>query len=748
MRDTRTNLNRRSFLKLGVSGVAAASSACLLPQLIAEQGSTKDASAKPVVLRSSSLELWLDTASGLPREYRLARSGVRFKGEGSGTPLKVRLCRREPWEFAEVAMRPTGHRLTKQSADFYFTAIYAPDTTAADFMLRYALEGSTVRVTLEEVHEHAGFEFISLSMPSLVSVEEQASDAWLAHGNAGGDLVMLREAKAGKLGLNSFWGEINGVLPVIMAGHSGTVCVQETTAFMDGTLLSVEGEAPNRRVCLGTTKVYRVDGGACYNMNLGRGVPLSCGNQATPNLIVEQKSACRLDFLEPAAGAAALHWIDGAKLVRARMPAIPNHFYDDKFIYGIRTDEPKFPKPSATFEHCEQMIRDIHALTDGSPQLVHLWGWQFRGKDTGYPAVNVVDERLGGYDGMMRLMERTKPLNTTLSLSDNYDDAYRSSPAWNEEMVARKPDGELWKSREWTGEESYIQGLAKYMEGPGAERVRYTCERYKLPGTIHVDVLSYYAIRNDWDPKHPASGIRNLEAGRYRVLEEFAKHGVDVTSEGLRYPFIGKMSMCWYAGGPTPCPFGGKPVPMLSLIYRKSAVWGRAGNSGDLPLLLMMFYGEAQHSIFNGDAPVERMLDSFYLAMVPWFHLHLLNIEGFERTGNRTVTTLEGSGNHVSIDWEKNSYSVFLEGAEVARDSATFCPLGKDRIAMYSIADGPLTATLPAGWSPQEVGAMTMFSDRKEPTKFELDGRRITVQMQARRPVILSKGRAASLKEG
>jgi hypothetical protein len=739
MQDTRTNLNRRSFLKLGASGVAAASSAGLLSQLMAEQVAANDTAGMPVVLRSSSLELQLDAATGLALDYRLARSGVRFKGAAPGTPLNIRLCRREPWEFANVEVRPLSHKLTKHTADFYFTALYAPDASAADLMLRYALEGSTVRVTLEEVHEHTGFELISLSMPSLVSIDEQDSDAWLAHGNNGGDMVALREAKAGKLGLNSFWGEINGVLPVVMAGHSGAVCVQETTAFMDGTLLSVAGEAPGRRACLGTTKVYRVDGGACYNMNLGRGVPLSCGNQATPNLIVGQKSACRLDFLDSASGAAPLHWIDGAKLVRARMPAIPNHFYDDKFIYGIRTDEPKFPKPSATFEHCEQMIRDMHALTDGSPQLVHLWGWQFRGKDTGYPAVNVVDERLGGYDGMMRLMERTRPLNATVSLSDNYDDAYRSSPAWNEAMIARKPDGDLWKSRAWTGEESYIQGLAKYMEGPGIERVRYTSERYKLPGTIHVDVLSYYAIRNDWDPKHPASGIRNLEAGRYRILEEFRKHGVDVTSEGLRYPFIGRMSMSWYAGGPTPCPFGGKPVPMLSLIYRKSALWGRAGNSGDLPLLLMMFYGEAQHSIFNGDAPVERMLDSFYLAMVPWFRLHPLNIEAFERTGYRTVTTLEGSGNHVSIDWAKNSYSVFLDGAEVARDSATFCPLGNDRIAMYSIADGPLTATLPTDWKPQEVSAATLFADRKEPAKFELDGRRVTVQMQARRPVILSR---------
>ena len=729
-------LNRRSFLKLGAAGLAAAGAESLLPNAFAEEQGTRSAPAHAVTLRSDTIELLLDPGDGVPYEYLLRRSGVRFAGEGFGLPLKATVHSRAPFGFATVAVRPVGNEVSDTTADFHFTAFYASNAAAADFTLRYAIEGSTVRVTLEDVKERPGFEFISLSMPSVVTVSESDEGAWLAHGDSGGDLVALREAKVGKLRPNTFWGEINGILPVTMSGHSGAVCVQETTAYMDGTLLEVSGSAPNRRGAMGTTKVHRVDGSACYDMNLGREAPRSCGNQQTPNLIVEQKSSVRLDFLEPAAGR-RLTWIDGAKRVRARMPAIPSHFYDDKYIYGIRTDEPTFPQPSATFEQCEEMIREMHALTDGSPQLVHLWGWQFRGKDTGYPAVNVVDERIGGYDGMMRLMERCKQYNATVSLSDNYDDAYRSSPAWNEDMIAHRPDGDLWKSRNWTGEVSYIQGLAKYMEGPGVERVRYTCERYKLPGTIHVDVLSYFAIRNDWDPKHPASGIRNLEAGRYRILDEFKKHGVDVTSEGLRYPYVGRMSMCWYAGGPAPCPFGGKPIPMLALVYRKSTTWGRAANRGDMPLALMMFNGESQHSIFNGTAPIEQRLDAFYLAMVPWFRLHTLNIEGFERTGDKTVTTLEGEGNRVEIDWARNGYSVSFDGAEVARDSATFCPLGKDRIAMYAIADGPLTATLPASWNASEIAAYVLFVGRKEPVKFELSGRKVTVQMQARRPVML-----------
>jgi hypothetical protein len=79
--------------------------------------------------------------------------------------------------------------------------------------------------------------------------------------------------------------------------------------------------------------------------------------------------------------------------------------------------------------------------------------------------VDVVEARVGGYDEMMQLMQQGSSLNAHITLADNYDDAYRSSPAWNESMIARRPDGQLWQSRSWTGEKSYILGLAKYMEG-------------------------------------------------------------------------------------------------------------------------------------------------------------------------------------------------------------------------------------------------------------------------------------------
>ena len=169
---------------------------------------------------------------------------------------------------------------------------------------------------------------------------------------------------------------------------------------------------------------------------------------------------------------------------------------------------------------------------------------------------------------------------------------------------------------------------------------------------------------------------------------------------------------------------------------------GRAGNRGDLPLPLRMFYGEAHHSIYGGDTPIDNMLDAFYLAMVPWFRVHMLSIENFVRTRDKTSTILGGHENKVDIDWGKMTYGVTLNGAAVARTGATFCPLRNDRIVMYSLADSPLEATLPVGWNPDEIAAAILFADRKEPTPFKIDGKRVAVQMRSRRPVMIYRNKS------
>jgi hypothetical protein len=276
------------------------------------------------------------------------------------------------------------------------------------------------------------------------------------------------------------------------------------------------------------------------------------------------------------------------------------------------------------------------------------------------------------------------------------------------------------------------------------ERVRYTCERDKLPKTTHVDVLSYFSIRNDWDAEHPASGIKNLTEGRYKILEEFAKRGVDVSSEALRYAFIGKISSFWYMTGPSSCPFGGAPIPLLPAIYRKSAVWGQSGRSAGVAdrIMKMLFYNGCAHAIVQADITLDDAMDTFYLVMVPWFQLHGRNIESFRREGERTIIGLEGNA-LIDIDWGAKSYSASVAGAPILADSSTFCPLGEDRVAFYSVTSRELTAALPAGWSPSQIRAVTL--SQNGPLEFQptVETGKIVVTVQARQPVMIYRDDAA-----
>src|SRR5215475_1433976 len=381
------------------------------------------------------------------------------------------------------------------------------------------------------------------------------------------------------------------------------------------------------------------------------------------------------------------------------MPAIPTNYYEGKYVYGIRCDEPKFEKVASTFEQCEQLIRDVAALTDNSPQVAHLWGWQYRGKDTGYPAVAEVNPRAGTLQQIRDLLQAGPKYSCRVTFSDNYDDAYKSSPAWDPKIIARRPDGDLWLSRNWTGEDSYIIGLAKYMAGPGPERVRFSCEHYGLRETIHVDVLSYFTVRNDWDPEHPASGIGNLFEGRYKVLEEFKKYGVDVSSEAMRYATIGKISFFWHIASQKPCPFGGQPIPLQPMIYRKSAIWGEGGGNGPVLERTMntLFYNGYMHTILRDDTKLEDVTDIYYLNVLPWLKIRGRDIETFHREGDRTEINLAGHA-RVEQDWTAKTYSVVVDGTEIARNLATFCPLDENRVAFYAQSERELSFPLPKNW--------------------------------------------------
>ena len=240
-----------------------------------------------------------------------------------------------------------------------------------------------------------------------------------------------------------------------------------------------------RNARIGTVQVHRVHGGRCYNMNDGSDAV--CGTAQTPNLPVQQTSRCRFDFYH--VDDPFTPWFPAAKLLRARMPLRPTTYFDDKFLFMTAGKMKIEPVPRTTFEQSAQLIRDIARLTDYAPLVAYISGWVYDADRTlGTRQRMWSNASLGTYEQLMKLMADGQHLNVNVSVNVNYDDAYKSSPQFDPAFVARRPDGAIWKSRAWDGEDSYIVGMAKFVRGGWAKRrIEAIMARYRLHDAMLID---------------------------------------------------------------------------------------------------------------------------------------------------------------------------------------------------------------------------------------------------------------------
>jgi len=682
-----------------------------------------------VLLKSQSLTVTLDGADGLP--YRYEYCGETIWGEDTGAAIEAVLCRLEPRSYKSVSLKVASVERTPRSVDCTFEVPWEHEV-GAKFAIRHAIDGASLVITLEGVVEYPGFELIEVALPNLATVREDDRAAWMAQGRDGGSFVRVRDAKPFRYDDDENFGRISTELPMGAVGAGDIGCVMEVTAYMDATETSIAKVDGKRSARIGTVLVHRVHGSRCYEMNDGNDAV--CGSGQTPNLLVEQQSLCRLDFYKVEDPKAP--WFTAAKLLRARMPQRPTEYFDDKFLFMIAGKQKIEPEPRTTFAQSSKLIEEIAQLTDYAPQVAFISGWVYDGQDTGYPSEDVVNASLGSYDELMKLMDDSRALNANVSVNVNYDDAYKSSPLFDPAFIAREPDGALWKARAWDGEDSYIVGMAKYVLGGWAgRRIDAMMARYRLQHAMLIDAMSWFTIRNDWDVKHPASGYKNLVDGKWTVIDEFRKRGVHVTSEKFRYPMAGKLALT--ANGPEPaaCPFGGEQIPLTAIVYRKAAIFGGSGD-GKLRPKENLFWNSRPGLWFENTTDRKDITDFYFLVVLPYNKVHLLDVESYSSRGAVKEIRLEGDSK-IWMDAAGSSYGVKWNGATIATSESTTCPVDAERIAFYSKAGGRLSYPLPTHWSIAEITARRLSVSGRAPFPVQVAGGQIVVEIPARVPVMV-----------
>ena len=175
---------------------------------------------------------------------------------------------------------------------------------------------------------------------------------------------------------------------------------------------------------------------------------------------------------------------------------------------------------STTFDEAGQIMRRLKREGIEKARFI-LVGWNWDGHDGRYPSRFPVDQRLGGEEGLRRLTALARELDYQITFHDNYSDAYRCSPEFDERIMIKSRDGRLAGGGVWAGGQSFFpcpeEAVRRYMH-----RDMPRIKELGLRGWYYLDGTPR-ALRGCHDPVHGHSMTRRAEGegivDQYRVVK-------------------------------------------------------------------------------------------------------------------------------------------------------------------------------------------------------------------------------------
>jgi len=597
--------------------------------------------------------------------------------------------------------------------DFACTAVpcedgvrYHLDSHGCSLELVYRIRDDEVILTLENGADTAQTELIAADIPHLLSLGGEHN--YLVDFNATG-----RRIDAHKTLTMSC--EFPFDVDNFAGAYNENTCVALSASSLDTVLChSIEGTQDAPRAVLGARLHYKV----ASEQKQGLSLP------------VKAQISLRLRF------AAGGDWQTVAKLLRRDLTPCYDPIYRNTFVHKWMLDNGAGVQ--SPLDEFRTHIGALAELTDHLPQIVYLVGWQEGGHDWGYPVPGGLSSSIGSEEELRELIrEFRERYNVCVSFHDNFDDAYLDYD-YDHALIARDQYGQPYKGWMWSGGQSYIMSPKHYvLSGAMAARVKRQVERFDLKGSYHIDVLTSENRRYDYSPDVMAAADENF-AYKKAIFDEFAGYGVDVTSEVLAVPMIGKMSYTWHirAGG-DPVQEGVEAIPLTPLLYHGAAGYNLPSDCSERNLLRAMMYG-AQSVL--GDltgALTPEELRAAYILSIPVRQFAAREIERYEFDGS-AVRAVYGPDSFIEVDMEHNTYTMQLDGRVLGKDWVTMLQTAPDTCLLYACDGGGYAFDLPEGW--EKVKAVTLTqTGAGDAVEVRTDGGKLHLTLTSGVPVKVTK---------
>lgn len=611
----------------------------------------------------------------------------------------------------------------------YTCSIYNSGIRVGHYTLQFKSEGRGLRVTLENVVEAEGYELLEVRLPALLSAD--AKNLSIAEFYGGGRLIPAE--KVPPIAYTHSYDVRNAAA---MFNHQ-TILVIESSCLDDRLLVAIKETTSGKWADLGIAFVHRVRAkGALESIKVLSIHPVS------------------IHMLDKTWGIPS--WQAAARFLRKDLKPGRHDIYRRALVYKhlstygpqpkpgqVKEDSPRAVKQLTWFKKFSQILdetRQYFNIFDGIPQVVYIAGFQKDGFDTCYPFVYDTDPRAGTVEELRTCIREAVRYNAVVGLHDNYDSCV-SGPYFDPEIVCIDEEGGFWKGWIWAGGLDYIVSPNKYKKsGKMRQRVEKTVAMYGLHTSSHIDVLSSELLRYDFDPENPSSADSSIE-GKFAIIEEYNRLGIDITSETLQHPFIGRLGYAlWTRDNRKDTLFPGeKYIPLTYMVYHGTIGYCGPGGS-KTEMLWSLVRGSFYFWEENHTDPTH--IQWIYLQNLPLGMLHDKVMQEVVEEGE-VIRVDYGNQSYVWVDFEKQSYRVVVDGNLVAADWTTFVPgFRKGSYLAYSLEGGEFRYPVPLIFGPAEkLNAVVLtFEGEGEKIPCAVENGQVKMNIPAKKPVRITSG--------
>ena len=421
----------------------------------------------------------------------------------------------------------------------------------------------------------------------------------------------------------------------------------------------------------------------------------------------------------------AVNWMEAALWHRDHMRT-PSDTYEPRTItYNVILDwvkpvkEPPvgYAPPITSFAETLEIVRSVAKVTGNARQRVTLVGWQFMGHDTGYPALNQVNKRVGGLAELQKLVKDAAKYNASIEYHINLDDAYPDSPLFDPSVLQFNREGKpyVWSHQfEGSPPDYRISQTKQFRSGYFQRRVTAFLDMVPVSEGIRLDTF-----RNCDISLGPGEDIGIVSETVYgaKILDWFTERGIAPLTEGPVDAYYGKLEGVQHRFAISD-PF--------HLLMMQGKIYGGGKSDGvgkALGWSMNLGYEVREANAINVHFErytEEEIADMYYLGNLTQSYLTRKTLiwlgtekvgEKQEQKDGKTVTIpvnnyiARFSDGTVSTVKDDGYWTVVDHDLKSVDGQRRVIPIDDKEIVLYAADGGPFEWTLPSQWARASISA-------------------------------------------